>query len=257
MTRFFSILALLAGLALAAFLVVNNLTTGMTESADSFFQSVREGRFETAYNYLSKGFRQTVSPEELQAFLRRGALDRYQTSAWTSRNYSGDTGELEGTIYSVEGAVTPLSLTFVREEGEWRIHFIDARLPGLARKEITKDLPDQETLEIMVRDTVSQFSHAVVSADFAEFHTQISALWASQISPDELLAVFRAFIDMGKDLTGYDQLDPVFSEPPAIDQDGVMVLKGYIPHERGLLHFRLEYVFEYPEWKLLGINIRT
>ncbi|MGE4292691.1 MAG: hypothetical protein AB7E32_10830 [Desulfovibrio sp.] len=256
MTRLFALFAFLAALALVGLLVVNNLTTGMSENADAFFQSVREGRFDTAYNYLSKGFRNTVSPAELQAFLRRGSLDRYMTSAWTSRSYTGDSGELEGTIYAEDGSVTPLVLTFVKESDEWRIHFIDARLPGLARKEITKTLPDQELLERMAADTAMLFAEGIEQKDFHPFHAAISTLWSSQVSPEELLEAFAPFIAKHVDLTGYDQISPVFSEPPTINADGVLVLKGYFPHERGLLRFRMEFVFEYPEWKLRGIDMR-
>jgi hypothetical protein len=256
MTRLLALFAFFAAVALAGLLVVNNLTTGMSQNADSFFQTVRDGRFDTAYNYLSKGFRNTVSPEELRAFLRRGSLDRYMTSVWTSRSYVGDSGELEGTIYADDGSVTPLVLTFVREEGEWRIHFIDARLPGLARREITKDLPDQEVLERMASDTANLFAEAVEQKDFHQFHASISALWASRISPEELLEAFEPFISKQVDLTGFDQISPVFSEPPTVNADGVLVLKGYFPHERGTLRFRMEFVFEYPEWKLRGIDMR-
>lgn len=256
MTRLLALFALLSAIALAMLLVVNNLTSGMPESANSFFQTVREGRFDTAYNYLSRGFRNTVSPEELRAFLRRGSLDRYMTSAWTSRSYNGDSGELEGTIYADDGSVTPLALSFVREEGEWRIHFIDAQLPGLARKEINKDLPDKEVLDRMAADTAKLFAEAVEQKDFHQFHSSISALWASSIGPDDLLEAFQPFISKMVDLTGYDQAPPVFSEPPVVNAEGTLVLKGYFPHERGALRFRMEFVFEYPDWKLRGIDMR-
>lgn len=256
MTRLFALFAFFVTLALLAFFAVNNLTTGMSENADAFFQTVRDGHFDTAYNYLSKGFRNTINPEELRAFLRRGSLDRYMASTWTSRSYHGDSGELEGTIYADDGSVTPLTLDFVREEGEWRIHFIDARLPGLARHEITKDLPDQEVLERMASDTEKLFAEAVEQKDFHTFHAAVSRLWASQASPEELLEAFTPFVERKVDLTGYDQIAPVFSEPPTINADGALVLKGYFPHERGPLRFRMEFVFEYPDWKLRGIDMR-
>jgi len=256
MTRIFSLLAFLAALILAALLVVNNLTSGMAENADAFFQTVRDGRFETAYNYLSKGFRNTISPQELRAFLRRSSLDRYMTAAWTSREYDGDSGQLEGTLYADDGAVTPLALTFVREEEQWRIHFIDARLPGLARREITKDLPEQEVLERMASDTVELFADAVRQKDFHRLHGEVARLWASRVTPEELMQAFAPFMKKDLDMTGYDQVAPVFSEPPVINAEDTLVLKGYFPHERGPLRFRMEFVFEYPEWKLRGIDMR-
>lgn len=256
MTRFFGVFAFLAALVLGGFLLVGNLTSGMSENANAFFQTVRDGQFDTAYNYLSKGFRNTVTPRELRAFLRRGSLDRYMTSAWTSREYDGDTGLLKGTLYAQDGTVTPLELTFVRENEDWRIHFIDARLPGLARREITKDIPDQEMLERMASDTAALFAEAVRLKDFHRFHDEIARIWACRATPEELMEAFAPFLAGKSDLTGYDQVAPVFSEPPVINAEDALVLKGYFPHERGPLRFRMEFVFEYPEWKLRGIDMR-
>lgn len=255
MKRIIIILASLAVITLVAAMAVNSITTGMTENAEGFFTAVRQGRMDTAYNHLSQGFKSTISPEELRTYLRRSDLDRYKAAAWDQRDYSGSTGTLAGIVFAEDGTAQPVRLTFIKPGDHWLIHSIDATLPGLARHQITKSVPELEDLSTMTKDTLTDFAHAVNAADFIPFHEQVSAMWQAKAKPGDMLLTFQPFVDSGADLTIYEQVEPAFSEPPVINAKGELVLKGYFPHEAGGMRFDMTYVFEYPAWKLSGLDL--
>lgn len=255
MKRIAAALILLASLILAMVMVVNSLTTGMAKTADEFLMAASEGRVDTAMNYLSTGFRNTVTPEEFRAFLRAGGLDRYRTAAWDNRNYSRSQGELEGVVHLEDGTVQPLKLVFVQEEDEWHIQSIEAPLPGITHHVAGKAIPALPTLERMASETMALFASCVKSGDFDPFQTTISTLWQSRTSPARLRQAFAPFVEKQVDLSQYAQVGPIFNQPPALDEDGVLHLTGYFPHEAGTLIFDFSFTFEYPEWKLLGLNV--
>lgn len=255
MKRLAIALFLLSGLILALIIIVNSLTTGMAKTADEFLIAIGEGRVDTAMNYLSTGFRNTVSPDEFQAYLKTGGLDRYESAAWDSRSYSRSQGEVEGVVYLDDGSVQPLKLVFVQEAEEWRIQSIEAKLPGISPRTMEKNIPSLPTLEAMARSTLTLFGSCVKSGDFDPFQAYISALWQSRTSPARLLQAFKPFVDKQVDLAEFAAVPPVFSQPPTLDDNGVLRLTGYFPHEAGTLTFELSFTFEYPEWKLLGLNV--
>lgn len=246
---------LLSALILALVTIVNSLTTGMAKTADEFLIAVSEDRIDTAMNYLSTGFRNTVAPEEFKAYLKTGGLDKYEIATWDSRSYSRSQGEIEGVVYLDDGSVQPLRLVFVQEQDEWRIQSIEAKLPGISPRAMEKGIPPLSVLERMTTDTIGLFGQCVLSGDFDPFQAEISALWQSRTSPARLLQAFKPFVDRKMNLAEYASAPPVFSQPPALDEDGNLRIKGYFPHEAGTLAFDLTYTFEYPEWKLLGLNV--
>ncbi len=248
-------LFLLACLILAIIIVVNSLTTGMAENADEFFLAVSEGQLDTAKNYLSTSFRNSVDPEEFRAYLQSGGLDHYETSAWDSRSYSGSQGKLKGVVYLQDGSLLPIQMVFVQEQNEWHIHSIEVSLPGISPHPAKKSIPPLSNLKFMVLSTTQLFGSCVLSNDFTPFYSQVSALWQSRTSPARLLQAFQPFVDNNIDLSKYGHIGPTFSESPLIDEQGILLLKGYFPHEAGTLSFDLSYTFEYPEWKLLGLNV--
>ncbi len=246
---------LLACLILAIVMVVNSLTTGMTKNAEEFFLAVSEGQLDTARNYLSTSFRNSVDPAEFRAYLQNGGLDRYETSTWDSRSYSGSQGKIAGVVYLQDGSHLPIKMVFVQEKSEWHIHSIEVSLPGISPHTVKKSIPPLNKLEFMASSTIKLFGNCVLTNDFTPFYSQVSALWQSRTSAARLLQAFQPFVDNNIDLSKYDHVDPTFSETPLIDEHGTLLLKGYFAHETETLSFDLRYAFEYPEWKLLGLNV--
>ncbi len=107
----------------------------------------------------------------------------------------------------------------------------------------------------MARTSILAFNEAVQTKDFTAFHGQISKLWQDQITPAKLKAVFQSFIEKGIDVSKISDVDPVFSEPAKIDGDGVLILQGHYPTAPSEVQFRLKYVSEKGDWKLVGIKL--
>lgn len=255
MKRLALLLAVLAALVFGPLLAVNSLTSGLGRSADEFFVAVREERLDTAMNYLSTGFRNNVTPSEFEAWLAAGGMDRFEASAWDSQDLSSSQGELGGVIFLDDGSVLPLEISFVYENEQWRIHAIEARLPGISPHSPARAIPPLRQLESLATTTMARFGGSVASQDFESFYQNISALWRSRTSPARLRAAFEPFMTGKVNLIELSQVTPVFSEPPFMDAEGRLRLVGYFPHELTVLTFDLTYTFEYPEWKLLGLNV--
>jgi hypothetical protein len=129
---------------------------------------------------------------------------------------------------------------------------------GLAAQR-SSDLPDEAFALEMINGTMVNFKNAVNSANFEPFYrTQLSALWKKQTTPEKLKASFQTFIDKKVDLDGIFAVHPVLDEPPHIDGDGLMVLKGHYPleSERVNVTYELFYSRE-AQWALSGINVKV
>ncbi|MGE4553882.1 MAG: hypothetical protein AB7D57_12275 [Desulfovibrionaceae bacterium] len=255
MKKIVILVALLALAAVGALLTVKSLTSGLAATADSFFHSVAQGDMDTAAGHLSTAFTETHSREELAEFLERSSLTHVKAASWDVSNYTGDTGELRGVVFTESGAVVPVRLTFVQEHGAWRIHALDAVLPTLNAAARSGSAPDLDTLEGMVRQALAGLALAVKTEDFARFHQGVSAAWRARTTPADLAAAFAPFVQNGRDLSPYAEVRPVFSATPAIGDDGVLRLRGYAPRPEGRLNFEMDYVFEYPAWKLTSVRL--
>lgn len=250
-------IAIIAVIVAAILVIVFRLTSGIVEVADEFFTAASEQDYETAYTFLSEDFKAATSLDEFKQFLAQSAIGDYSEGHWSSRSISGSQGELEGEIETSSGGSVPVKLAFVKEESGWKIHSIRKNPAGLIDTETDgATIPDQQSLIALTDESMHDFALAVNAGDFGDFHSNISALWKSQITKEGLYDIFEAFSDQGVDLTILEGMTPVFSEQPLIDDNGILRLAGYYPTQPSLTSFRLSYIYEHPEWKLFGINVK-
>ncbi len=116
-------------------------------------------------------------------------------------------------------------------------------------------IPTENELYQLVNATMQQLALSINSRDFANFHRHISRIWQAQIKKEELFEIFRSFSEQNIDLTILEGIDPVFSEPPQVNADNLLILTGYYPTQPSVTYFTLKYTMEYPQWKLFGINV--
>ncbi|HSH38709.1 MAG TPA: hypothetical protein VK993_07980 [Chthoniobacterales bacterium] len=116
-------------------------------------------------------------------------------------------------------------------------------------------VPSQKELETLTEESLLAFNKAIQAKDFTRFHKRISALWREQITPANLKSIFQTFVDQEIDLAAISKLDPVFDQPAAIDDDGVLVVQGHYSTAPTAVQFRLKYVNERAAWKLMGIKV--
>src|SRR5688572_9634988 len=122
----------------------------------------------------------------------------------------------------------------------------------------TSKLPPEKELRALVFDSLFAFNKAVQKKDFAEFHEQrLSPQFRKQFPLAKFTAAFQVFIDKGYDISNIANSEAVIDVPPAIDNEGLLVLKGHYPTRPNKVTFKLTYINESSAWKLLGINVQA
>ncbi len=254
MKIFLIIILVLVFLVLLILFFVFQLTGGITTTVDQFFKAVKEKDFSKAYSLTSQEFQAATSLEQLEKFLEGTALLDYQKASWSSRSVSGKQGDLEGSVTTSSGGTVPVKIALVKENDGWKILSIRKADAGLLSEKALQ-VPAENELNQLVNSTIHQLALSINSRDFTNFHNHISRLWQAQITREELFEIFKSFSDQNIDLTVLESIDPVFSEPPHLNADNLLILTGYYPTQPSMTYFTLKYTMEYPNWKLFGINV--
>ena len=118
-------------------------------------------------------------------------------------------------------------------------------------------IPSDKELKTLTRDSLLAFNKAVAAKDFTGFIAQVSKLWQEQVTAAQLADIFKVFIEQKIDVAFVADSEPVFETAPAIDGDGVLVLKGHYDTKPNKIEFGLKYIYEKPAWKLFGIDVHV
>ena len=122
----------------------------------------------------------------------------------------------------------------------------------------TPKLPPEKELKALAFDSLVAFNKAVQEKNFAQFYQErLSPLFRKQFPLEKFAAAFQPFIDKGYDISNIAKSEPVFDIPPAIDSDGLLLLKGHYPTRPNKVAFKLTYIYGESAWKLLGINVQA
>ncbi len=121
----------------------------------------------------------------------------------------------------------------------------------------TPAMPSDAELVMLVNESMFGLVKAVSAQDFQIYYDSISQLWKSQITEKEFGELFQQFIDQKLDLTFVGRTQPVFNLKPTIDENGILFLKGSYPSGERMATFEFKYIYEYPYWKLMGINVNA
>jgi hypothetical protein len=238
--------------------VVFYWTSGIVEVANAFFSAVQKQDWSSANALLSEEFRASTSLEQLQLFLQRSALAHYTKATWGERSItSGNRGELHGSVETENAAIIPIKMAFVKEKGSWKILSIQKAASGVVITEDTRPVPADEQLQSMVQTALQDLAVAVNQRDFTEFYEKIAKLWQAQTTKEALFNAFKVFSEQNIDLTVLQNYTAVFNEKPHVGDEGILLLKGYYPTPPPVAYFKLSYVYEHPEWKLVGINVEV
>jgi hypothetical protein len=118
------------------------------------------------------------------------------------------------------------------------------------------EVPEETELKSMTETSLLSFGRAVKKKDFSRFYEDVASVWQKQTSPEKLEEAFSDFLDKGIDLPSVvKEMEPVFNHPAAIGADGVLLIQGYYPTTPNRVIFKLKYLNEEGEWKLVGINV--
>ena len=229
-------------------------------SAEAFLALLAQGKNAEAYASGATTLRSLQDRAMFDAAVKTLGLDGYASISWTSFNITNNSvATLNGTITTKTSGTIPIVATLVKE-GDWKVQGISlqgaapASAPPAVSKP-TKPVPSDEASRKLASDTLRIFAAAVQTKDFTALHKEIAVLWQAEVSPEKLQSMFQEFIDKNIDLSGVNGVQPVFSDPPALDEHEWLILKGYFPTKPSRVKFDLKYAYEHPNWKLVGLNV--
>ncbi len=239
------------------------LTSGIAGVADDFLKAMKSGDMNKAAGYLSSEFKRSTAPSKLTEIARKGGFDRFESVSWGQRSTStsgGATrGELEGEMTTTNGTQIPITLKFVKEDGDWKIFSLNAGRAGANQPTgnllITK--PDNAAMVKMVGETMRVFAESVNAQSMQKLYDHTAQVWQSQTSPDALEKIFKGFIDAKINMLALQNLAPVFANTPEVADNGVLEIKGYYPSRPLQVSFEHKYLLEGTEWKLIAINVNA
>ncbi len=244
-------------LAAAILLFVFGLTRGAVKSADDFLAQIGAGKIESAYQDTSATLRQQQTLALFQKTVKELGLTDYASVLWSNREVKNDRAHLEGSVTTGAGGKVPLTMELVKENNAWKVIFLSAPRAGVTTEQAGKTLPSDDSSKRLALESLLAFNQAVHNRDFASFHQQISRLWQEQITPQKLAEIFADFIHKQINISAIKEVEPILTEAPTIDSDGILILEGYYPTHPSKTHFRLKYIYEHPAWKLLGIKVNV
>jgi hypothetical protein len=232
-------------------------TAGMVDAASAFFEAVKKQDLATARGYLSEDFKANTDEAALNAFLSKSALLKFKEASWSSRQVSGGRGDLSGSITTETGGVVPLKLTFVKENGSWKIYSILKPTAGLQLDSESPAIPGKAEQVALVKRSMHDFALSVDAKSMEHFRGTLSQLWQKQATVEKLDDIFGKVYDADVNFMSFDSLEPTINPVSELGENGELVLIGYFPSKPNPLHFTQKYIHEGVDWKLIGFKFNV
>ena len=118
-------------------------------------------------------------------------------------------------------------------------------------------VPDHESAVALVSTTMKDFARALAEKDFTNFLGNASLLWQKRTTPKKIIASFKGFLPFAREVRQAVGDDPVLNAQPLLNEKGNLVLQGFYRIEATKMLFQLQYVYDAPAWKLLGMNVEV
>ena len=240
-----------------AIVAVFYFTSGMVDTADAFFQAVKQKDIAKARSYLAEDFKASTDEKALSDFLSKGAIINFKESSWSNRQISGGRGELDGSITTDSGGVVPIKMMFVKENDAWKIYAIQKPTAGLQSEDSSPTAPSKTDQIAMVKQSMRDFIISVEKKDMQHFRSTVSQLWQKQHTTETLNKGFEAILNSGANWQVLDGFAPILSNDAKVDENGILLLAGHYPTKPSQVLFEQKYIYEGLSWKLIGFKIEA
>jgi len=231
------------------------LTSSVVQTAEDFLDALNQKEYTVAYQLLSQEFQSSISEGEFIEFIELNQLDDVQSRSWSSRSFSGSQGEVSGTVSTSTGRTMPITFGLLKEQGEWAIYSIRKTDAGFVENE-GLDVPSTREMQSLVHQSLIAFATSVNAADFSGYYDFISRLWRTQTTVEELNQIFTVFIEREIDLLPLQNLTPIIEEASWVQENRMVMVRGYYPTEPSLVRFDFGYVYEGLGWKVAHTMIK-
>ena len=126
-------------------------------------------------------------------------------------------------------------------------------LPAVAQSKVPPALP----LEALVKSSLMSLNDANLTGDYRVFHARLSEPFRKQYTPDRLKATFKEFNEKNVDIDIVTAMAPTYEQPPYVDSEGKLIVRGFFPTEPSRVSFEMDFVSGEGEWKLIRINVKV
>lgn len=244
------------------------------DAANAFFQLLSAGKTNDAYASASFSFQASQSLNGFEQTVHELGLNDYSAITWTHRELAEKEASLTGEITRKNNAKVPVAVSLVNEAGRWKLFTLRTSGQGdapptenhftmIGRGSDANDIysqrkiPPQPELVALARSVLLKLNDSIKKKDFTDFYESVSNTWRNQmgLSKSRMERTYQPFIDAGVTMDDVATVDPVFTEPPLINSTGVLVLNGFFPTSPNRVRFKIELIYEMPEWKLFGIDV--
>lgn len=233
------------------------LTSGMVDTADSFFTAVKQKDIAKARSFLSEDFKASTDENSLKEFLSKGAILNYKEASWSNRQTSGGQGELNGSITTESGGVVPIKLMFVKESGDWKIYAIQKPTAGLQSQDSSPMAPNAADQIALVKKSIHDFAVSANNKSMEHFWNSVSKAWQRQFSKEKFDQVFGGAYPAAKYLMSLESFEPKIEGVPQVGDKGELILKGHILAYPNKTRFEQKYIYEGLGWKLIGFSLNN
>ena len=126
-------------------------------------------------------------------------------------------------------------------------------MPAAAQNKV----PPARPLEALVKGSLMSLNDANLTGDYRVFHARLSEPFRKQYTPDRLNATFKEFQEKNVDIDIVTAMTPTYDQPPYVDTEGKLIVRGFFPTEPSRVSFEMDFVSGEGEWKLIRINVRV
>lgn len=118
----------------------------------------------------------------------------------------------------------------------------------------TAGIPSQATLVDLVQDTLSRIAQAEETGDYQYVYDHLSPLAREGERYQALIEGLADYRHHALVLLAASRASPLFTDPPSLDAQGVLRLRGILPAHPGIAGFRLAYRWHDNSWRLEGVH---
>jgi hypothetical protein len=119
------------------------------------------------------------------------------------------------------------------------------------------DIPSDDEQDVLIRSTLASFNDANMTGNYSVFLAKGSKQLQQQVTVDKVAAAGEVFRRNKLFFESIVTDDYESYEEAVIDQQGALVLAGVFKGDTMEVTYKLQFVQNDNEWKLLGINVNA
>jgi hypothetical protein len=119
------------------------------------------------------------------------------------------------------------------------------------------DIPSDDEQDVLIRSTLASFNDANMTGNYSVFLAKGSKQLQQQVTVDKVAAAGEVFRRNKLFFESIVTDDYESYEKAVIDQQGALVLAGAFKGNTMEVTYKLQFVQNDNEWKLLGINVNA